>query len=145
MDRKWMSANRMSKEYEDGVKEFVEFVVEHADDHNNIKCPCLKCCFSEISVDELQDHLVCNGIDQSYTCWTMHGETKAKSTNVNSSVRYSEKDFETNTYDCDRVEEIATAMEEDLQDFPKMFETLEAIQRRRCMRAVLNIQDCLHY
>lgn len=25
---------------------------------------------------ELEEHLVCNGIDQSYTCWTWHGEKR---------------------------------------------------------------------
>ena len=31
MDKKWMSSNRVSKEYENGVLEFVKFVVEHAE------------------------------------------------------------------------------------------------------------------
>jgi hypothetical protein len=45
MDRTWMSANRMSKEYQDGVKEFVRVAVAHAKnkskDTSKIICPCL--------------------------------------------------------------------------------------------------------
>ncbi|KAK2351830.1 ubiquitin-specific protease [Trifolium repens] len=40
-----MSANRMSKEFEDGVKEFVKVAVAHAEDTSKIICPCLKCCY----------------------------------------------------------------------------------------------------
>lgn len=77
MDRKWISANRLSKEYEIGVKEFVEFAVKNAKDPNRVVCPCLKCCFGKrVREDELEGHLVCNGIDQSYTCWIRHGEKK---------------------------------------------------------------------
>jgi hypothetical protein len=49
MDKKWMSANRLSNEYEKGVEEFVKFVVKHAKDPSRIICPCLGCCY-EISV-----------------------------------------------------------------------------------------------
>src|ERR1043165_9765948 len=71
-----MCADRLSKEYENGVLEFVKFVVEHVEDPNRMKCPCLGWCYV------------------------------------------------TDTYDCDRVDEIAEALEEDIQDCPKMFESL---------------------
>ena len=32
MDKTWMHSNRLSKEYENGVLEFVKFAVEHAKD-----------------------------------------------------------------------------------------------------------------
>lgn len=51
-----------------------EFSVAHAKDSSKIICPCLECCYGAVSAEHLQDHLVCNGIDESYTCWTMHGE-----------------------------------------------------------------------
>ena len=40
-----MSVDRLSKEYENGVIEFVKFDVEHAEDPIRIKCPCLGCCY----------------------------------------------------------------------------------------------------
>ena len=43
MDRKWMCANRLSKEYKDGVQDFIRFAVGHAKDPNSkIVCPCLR-------------------------------------------------------------------------------------------------------
>ncbi|KAK2420428.1 hypothetical protein QL285_031156 [Trifolium repens] len=124
MDRTWMSANRMSKEYRDGVKEFVRVAVAHAKDINKIICPCLKCCYKDVSADDLETHLIWHGIDKSYTCWTMHGEKKTKSTNFRSSVRDTSNDFERDTYEFDRVEEFVNVVEEDLRDCPKMFERL---------------------
>ncbi len=89
-----MSANRASKEYREGVKEFVEFAVAHAKDSSNIICPCLKCCYGAVSVEHLQDHLICNGIDESYTCWTMHGEEEIESAGLRSNVRDTSNDYE---------------------------------------------------
>jgi len=67
MDRKWMFASFLSKEYEDGVKEFRRFVVEHAKNPSRIICPCLKCCHSRVvNADDLEAHLVCNGIDKLF-------------------------------------------------------------------------------
>ncbi len=71
MDRKWMSANRLSKECRDGVQDFIRFVVQHEEelDLSRIVCPCLICCYvGRVNVQELEGHLVSNGIDQSYTC-----------------------------------------------------------------------------
>jgi hypothetical protein len=99
----------MSKEYQDGVKEFVRVAVAHAKnkskDNSKIIRPCLKCCYKDVSADELEDHLIWNGIDKSYTCWTSHGEKKTKSTNLRNNVRDTSNDFERDTYEFDRVEE----------------------------------------
>jgi len=77
MDQKWMFASRLSKEYEDGVKEFCRFAVKHAKNPSRIIYPCLKCCHSRVvNTDELEAHLVCNRIDKSYSCRTKHGENK---------------------------------------------------------------------
>ena len=119
MDRKWMSANRASKEYREGVKEFVEFAVAHAKDSSTIICPCLECCYGAVSAEHLQDHLVCNGIDESYTCWTMHEEEETESAGLRSNVRDTSNDYE-----FDRVEEFMNEIQEDLRDCPEMFERL---------------------
>ncbi|XP_058732771.1 uncharacterized protein LOC131604344 [Vicia villosa] len=124
MDRKWMFANRASKEYEDGVQEFVRFAIAHAEDTSKIICPCLECCYTDVSANVLEDHLICNGIDKSYTCWIMHGEEKTKSTKRNNG-RDTSNDFENDTnYEFDRVEEFVNVIEEDLRDCPQMFEKL---------------------
>ena len=41
MDRKWMSADRCSREYLDGAKEFIRFAIDHAKDPNKITSPFL--------------------------------------------------------------------------------------------------------
>ena len=66
------------------------------------------------------------GIDRSYTCWIFHGEKSNDNVEPGekSSTAYASDDKDTDTYDFDRVEEIANALEEDLQDCPKMFERL---------------------
>ena len=57
----------MSEQYGKGVKEFIDFAVEHASDPTRISCPCLRCWFGKrISPRDLEDHLVCNGIDVDF-------------------------------------------------------------------------------
>src|ERR1044072_2618222 len=127
MDKKWMCADRLSKEYENGVLEFVKFAAEYAEDPIRMKCPCLGCCYvGRVDADGLKSHLLRRGIDRSYTCWIFHGEKNSENVEpgVKSNTTYASYDNVTDTYDCDRVEEIAEALEEDLQDCPKNFENL---------------------
>lgn len=82
MDRKWMSANRLTQEYWDGVEEFIRFAVELAKNPNFMLCPCVKCYnFSRVNAAEMKDHLIIYGIAQTYKCWTNHGETRDVSEN----------------------------------------------------------------
>ena len=41
MNRSWMSKDRRSKDYEDGVENFISFAVQNSANQNFIKCPCL--------------------------------------------------------------------------------------------------------
>ncbi|WVZ00727.1 hypothetical protein V8G54_026796 [Vigna mungo] len=126
MDRKWMFASRLSKEYEDGVKEFRRFAVEHAKNPSRIICPCLQCCHLKVvNVDELEEHLICNGIDKSYSCWTKHGENRKNHINndFHHNTSYTLKETDT-TYELDEVEENVNVIEEDMQDCPHMFDSL---------------------
>src|SRR4051812_35363033 len=54
----------------------------------------------------------------------MHGEKSNGNAESRCNRKYASNDDCTDTYDCDRVEEIAEALEEDLADCPKMFERL---------------------
>jgi len=56
MDQIWMVVNHLSKEYEDGVDEFIRFVVDHAEDPSKVICPCLMCFYAR-EVHDLKDHL----------------------------------------------------------------------------------------
>ncbi|KAF4350423.1 hypothetical protein G4B88_017064 [Cannabis sativa] len=43
MDRDWMSANRLTVKYREGVDFFLEFSAKNADNPDLVHCPCLKC------------------------------------------------------------------------------------------------------
>ncbi|XP_058740867.1 uncharacterized protein LOC131613194 [Vicia villosa] len=94
MDHSWMRANRLSAEYEHGVMEFLQFAECNAKKDlpppkSNAEkslptlflCPCVRCANQEpkLSKKEIMDHLICEGICQSYTQWIWHGEVVAKS------------------------------------------------------------------
>ncbi|KAI5398041.1 hypothetical protein KIW84_063733 [Lathyrus oleraceus] len=98
MDNTWMSSNRLSREYENGVSEFVKFAVAHAEDPSRMICPCLGCCYGKRKSNDNVEP----------------GDSTTYASN------YSGAD----TYDCDRVEEIAEELEGDLKDCPEMFERL---------------------
>ena len=71
-----MSCDRHSKEYINEAKEFIEFAAEHAENSNKIVCPCMSCLYGKhLRPLDLLGHLICHGIDPSYTRWTNHGET----------------------------------------------------------------------
>ncbi|XP_058784274.1 uncharacterized protein LOC131659049 [Vicia villosa] len=94
MDRNWMRANRLSAEYEHGVMKFLQFAESNAKKDlpppksnaeeslpTLILCPCVRCANQEpkVSKKEIMNHLICEGICQSYTQWIWHGEVVAKS------------------------------------------------------------------
>lgn len=126
MDKKWMFSNRLSKDYENGVFEFVKFFVENTNDPSRITCPCLYCCYGcLVDAIELESHLKRHGIDQSYTCWILHDEISNKNdVDLGENMMYASNEYGTETYKSNSVEEIAEALKQDLQDCPKMFEAL---------------------
>src|SRR3954470_14554760 len=88
-------------------------------------CPCLGCCYwGKVDGNKLASHLLRFGIDRCYTCWTMHGEKSNGNVESRCNTKYASNEDCTDTYDYHRVEEIAEALEEDLEDCPKMFERL---------------------
>ncbi|XP_062089101.1 uncharacterized protein LOC133795662 [Humulus lupulus] len=75
MDKKWMSANRLSEEYKNGVDFFLRFCLENGGDPKFTCCPCLKCFnVTKLSFNKIKEHLFFNGIDRSYKIWYSHGE-----------------------------------------------------------------------
>lgn len=93
MDRKWMSVNRLSKEYKNGVQEFIKFVFRDAENTSKILCPCLDCCYSiRVSAAELEGHLVAYGIDRSYIFRTKLYEKRGEFSKMGDSGRYASDD-----------------------------------------------------
>ncbi|XP_054813384.1 uncharacterized protein LOC129314028 [Prosopis cineraria] len=129
MDKEWMSANHLSKEYWDKVAEFVKFAVNNIKNHERIVCPCLSCGnVKSISPKTCELYLFKYEIDQSYKCWVKHGETPEDVNN--SSQGYIEScsspsSFDTNANEADCLEELVDVMEEELENFPEKFERLK--------------------
>ena len=90
MDRNWIKAPRLSKKYRNGVKEFCNHVAQYAKDTRFILCPCQKCLnIVEVDgLDKLNEHLMCHGIERTYTCRTYHGEKKGRSDTSNMNSNY---------------------------------------------------------
>lgn len=120
MDKEWMFVNRI-------VKEFISFALKHEADHNSIVCPCIRCGhLNRVSASGLEDHLVCHEIDHTYTCQHKHGESRDTTdrSHGNNGSTYVLHDFETSIDEDDHVEEMASAVEEELQDCLEMLERL---------------------
>lgn len=70
-----MLKDHRSKDYEDGVEQFLNFAVIYARDLQSIRCPCRVCGnLKSQAVEEIRNHLFFNVIDQSYLTWIWHGE-----------------------------------------------------------------------
>ncbi|OMO62652.1 Transposon, En/Spm-like protein [Corchorus capsularis] len=60
--KKWLNCSRLSKQYTDGVKRFIDYAfVKGA--KGRLVC----------------NHLICKGVDQGYTDWKFHGERSSPS------------------------------------------------------------------
>ncbi|XP_058766672.1 uncharacterized protein LOC131640279 [Vicia villosa] len=78
MDRSWIKANRLSEEYERGVEELIQYACKNLPNNNGkFYCPCVNCLNREplLLIDEIRNHLICDGICQSYNNWIWHGES----------------------------------------------------------------------
>ncbi|XP_031116564.1 uncharacterized protein LOC116020223 [Ipomoea triloba] len=82
MDKSWMNASRISQEYDDGVKNFINFAKNNLPGSNErLLCPCKKCCNQKrLCVKDVYDDLICHGINPSYTKWIWHGESNVATT-----------------------------------------------------------------
>jgi hypothetical protein len=54
----------------------------------------------------------------------MHGEMSNNNVDLGNNETSESNEFDTNTFDYDRVDEMLDVVEEDLRDCPKMFERL---------------------
>ncbi|KAF4402343.1 hypothetical protein G4B88_003264 [Cannabis sativa] len=61
MDRDWMSANKLTVKYREGVDFFLEFSAKNADNPDLVHCPCLKCGNMErMKIAQIREHLFKN-------------------------------------------------------------------------------------
>ncbi|KAL5180125.1 hypothetical protein HKD37_01G001313 [Glycine soja] len=77
MDRSWMNQSRISPEYEEGVEQFLQFASKRGqpDEDGKYYCPCINCLNGRRQIlDDIREHLLCDGIKRNYTTWIWHGE-----------------------------------------------------------------------
>ncbi|KAF5208258.1 hypothetical protein FRX31_002155 [Thalictrum thalictroides] len=76
-NRDWMKAPRTSPEYLDGIISFLDFAQKKPGNDGWYCCPCVNCrnVNGKKTLSTMSNHLICDGIDQSYTTWFFHGES----------------------------------------------------------------------
>lgn len=121
-----MCAHRLSPEYENGVKKFIDFALEHANNTNRIRCPCIRCCVDIVTVEVLKSHLFINGIDRSYTTWIWHCESAREYIPINSEDKKDDERDELDSNESDKLEDMMHDVEENFMDCPHLFERLKS-------------------
>ncbi|XP_042976258.1 uncharacterized protein LOC122304968 [Carya illinoinensis] len=77
MDKAWMHIDDRlhSREYEEGVRQFLAMAIAHTPTTDQIRCPCKRCRNRAFhSIRTVEDHLFLRGFDPTYQCWIFHGE-----------------------------------------------------------------------
>ncbi|KAL4010606.1 hypothetical protein IC575_030108 [Cucumis melo] len=122
MDKSWMHKSRLSKEYELGMKHFVNFGFSKTTTFY-IHCPCLKYGNCEKhSRKGVRDHLYVNGINESYKIWFWHGEELQNSSFYGESSKFDTHTREEN--DVGSVKEMIEVARNEYSKDPNGFEKL---------------------
>ena len=126
-NRDWMSKDRRSVEYDEGVENFINFTLTHSTNHTSIKCPCLRCGNLLCQTPQvIREHLFFNGIDLSYRIWYWHGEKGPSGgfSNV-SQQRYDKCEYTDVADTIDMVNAAQVNCMNDPQVFGRLFEDAE--------------------
>jgi len=76
MDRSWVNGRLFSREYINGVKEFMGFIQGKFSEDDEILCPCSRCLNQKyLNQDLVEKHILMNGMESTYTRWIHHGES----------------------------------------------------------------------
>ena len=120
-----MSNSRLSKEYKDGVDQFLKFAIARTSNPQLMRRPCRTCGNLVFQTsEEIRYHLFSKGIDQRYKTWIWHGEEDF--TRASTSKKIGKNRFvESFKYDeaVNTVEMVNDAFEYSKDD-PKSFQTL---------------------
>ncbi|KAK3218820.1 hypothetical protein Dsin_012790 [Dipteronia sinensis] len=85
MDKSWIHESRVSKTFEDGVTQFLDFAFANSTD-GRIKCPCKNCnnAFRHVR-NTVKEHMICDGLDIGYfsNIWIYHGELDSTQARLN--------------------------------------------------------------
>ncbi|KAL6339385.1 hypothetical protein AAG906_032914 [Vitis piasezkii] len=124
MDRSWMSKDRRSKDYADGVESFIAFALQYSTYKNSIKCPCLQCGNMIFHTPQkIREHLFFYGIDQSYHTWYWHGDTAPSGPPTSRAEWHHTVEFN----DVDSTIEMVQVAYDDRKNDPKFKKTLNTL------------------
>ena len=77
MDRRWIHGALFTPQYICGVRSFMNFVKERFSESEKILCPCESCLnYKSLEQNEVERHLLLNGMSSTYTRWIDHGEDR---------------------------------------------------------------------
>ncbi|XP_028102255.1 uncharacterized protein LOC114301504 [Camellia sinensis] len=75
MDKSWVYLSRVSKDYLDGARKFVDIAKANVGNQEMIICPCRNCRnLSHQFCEIVYEHLVMEGMDPKYASWFLHEE-----------------------------------------------------------------------
>ncbi|CAL2259321.1 unnamed protein product [Prunus armeniaca] len=76
MSRRWIqNPKRCADEYLDGIEDFIAFARAHNPGATRIRCPYRRCNNTLWeTIENVQFHLIRNGMIKTYSTWTYHGE-----------------------------------------------------------------------
>lgn len=118
----------MTKEYKDGVDQFMKFVINHADSSSIIKCSFTKFINLSFSTHKvISEHLYFHRIDVFYTTQIQHREDDTPLPNV-----YVDIPFEFLDYDNGNTVDMANTAYKDCVTDPKHLKNLQNRLRSHC-------------
>jgi len=122
----------------------IKFVVKRANNTNYIKYLWIRCdCLDKVTAEVLRDHLIINGIDQSYTRWIWHGESIRGDRPIISNDRRCDKREEIDFNEDDQLEDMIHDVVKNFTDRPQLFESLKNDPENIYMMIVLHSLNCL--
>ncbi|PKU61656.1 hypothetical protein MA16_Dca028239 [Dendrobium catenatum] len=75
MDKSWITKAMWSRDYVNGVNNFIEFAGRSQNISGKILCPCKSCINRYFhSMKDVKDHLISRGFFPGYVVWNRHGE-----------------------------------------------------------------------
>ena len=72
-----MNESHINPEYEEGVEQFLQFTSKRSrlDEDGKYQCPRINCLNGRRQIlDDIWDHLLCDGIKKNYMTWIWQGE-----------------------------------------------------------------------
>ncbi|XP_057794760.1 uncharacterized protein LOC131011035 [Salvia miltiorrhiza] len=119
MDKTWiMLDDRRLTQYEEGVRQFLDFAYSSKEKGETIRCPCKKCnnvLFQ--NRNNVEDHIFKYGFIKSYVIWVLHGE------------EYSDSDEDGRMADDEFGETIGDMGGQNFVDIQSMLEDVHASTR----------------